>query len=104
MAAVFMDILELCAEGGFDRIPVSVERGQRLVTRRRRNLGLPGRSLHALPNEDRVVLQFGEEAAPLRIDRVRIACVIFVKLFGISGVGAVKERGEGKGVVARRAR
>ena len=86
MAAVLMDVLELCAERGFDRVPVSVERGERLVTRRRRNLGLPRRSLHAFLNEDRVVLQFGEEAAPLRIDRVRIACVIFVKLFGISGV------------------
>ena len=92
-------VLELCAECGFDRVPVSVERGD--ASRHAAaaaNLGLPRRSLRAFPNEDRVVLQFGEEAAPLRIDRVGVACVMFVKLFDISGVAAVQKGRESKGV------
>ncbi len=33
VTAVLVDVLELRAEGGFYGVPVSVERGQRLVTR-----------------------------------------------------------------------
>ena len=104
MAGVFMHGPELGAERAFSRIPVAVEGGERVIARRRRNFGFPGRTLRAFLDQSRVVLQLGKEALPLRIDGIGIAPVVFIKLLGIGGIAAVEEGGQSKGGIARRPR